>query len=209
VTDSPSTRLRFVGGDPALDLVNTVDWTPDGPVNELLPDHASLIHWAEGAGVASPRQAQRLHRLARSHPRRAAAALDRARSLRAALRRLFVEVAEGAPSAAALAEFDRFLATVYPRVTIEAASPADRRAGRAAVWAWRDQGEELDAILWPVVRSAAELLVSTEAAQVRMCGGPACGWMYVDRSRNHLRRWCQMETCGTREKSRRRADRSA
>jgi predicted RNA-binding Zn ribbon-like protein len=31
--------------------------------------------------------------------------------------------------------------------------------------------------------------------------------MYVDRSRNGLRRWCQMETCGTREKSRRRYQR--
>jgi predicted RNA-binding Zn ribbon-like protein len=62
----------------------------------------------------------------------------------------------------------------------------------------------MGAIIRPVVKAAAELLVSSEAARVRVCGGPACGWMYVDRSRNHLRRWCRMETCGTREKSRRR-----
>ena len=34
--------------------------------------------------------------------------------------------------------------------------------------------------------------------------GADCGWMFVDRSRNRLRRWCQMETCGTMEKTRRR-----
>ncbi|HEV2853834.1 MAG TPA: CGNR zinc finger domain-containing protein [Thermoanaerobaculia bacterium] len=36
---------------------------------------------------------------------------------------------------------------------------------------------------------------------------PDCGWMYVDCSRNGLRRWCEMETCGTLEKSRRRRER--
>jgi len=206
--DTPSAGFHFVGGDPALDLVNTVDWTERGLVDELLPDYASLTRWAEGAGVAPRRVAQQLRSHGRRHPRQAAAALDLARSLRSALQRLFVEVAGGAPSAAALEAFDRFFPAVYPRLTLQAATAAERRLGRAAVWAWRGPGDDLEAIVWPVVRSAAELLVSTEAAQVRVCGGQACGWMYVDRSRNGLRRWCRMETCGTREKSRRRANRS-
>ena len=74
-------------------------------------------------------------------------------------------------------------------------------------WSWRDAINRLDSIMWPVVRSAAELLVSDEAGRIRECSGPECGWMYVDRSRNGLRRWCEMESCGTREKSRRRARR--
>src|SRR3712207_8118753 len=45
---------------------------------------------------------------------------------------------------------------------------------------------------------------SEEIARIRVCDAPECGWMYVDRSRNRLRRWCQMETCGTRAKNRRR-----
>ncbi len=207
--DAPSTEFRFVGGELALDLVNTVDWTPAGLRDERLPDYASLTRWAEGAGAATARQAQRLRTLGRAQPRRAAAALDRARSLRSTLQRLFVEVAGGAPSAAALDALDRHLPAVYPRLSLVPASPDARRLGRAAAWTWRGQGDDLEAITWPVVRAAAELLVSTEAAQVRVCGGPSCGWMYVDRSRNGLRRWCLMETCGTREKSRRRANRSA
>ena len=76
-------------------------------------------------------------------------------------------------------------------------------------WDWRGRGEDLESVLWPVVWSAAALLTSAEAERLRVCGGPDCGWMYVDRSRNGLRRWCQMETCGTREKSRRRQRRSS
>jgi predicted RNA-binding Zn ribbon-like protein len=71
-------------------------------------------------------------------------------------------------------------------------------------WSWHDAPERLESVLWPVLRSAAELLASEEAGQIRECPGDDCGWMYVDRSRNGLRRWCQMETCGNREKAKRR-----
>ena len=57
--------------------------------------------------------------------------------------------------------------------------------------------------------SAAALLTGPEVESIRVCAGPDCGWVYVDRSRNHLRRWCEMETCGTSEKNRRRAARNA
>lgn len=36
--------------------------------------------------------------------------------------------------------------------------------------------------------------------RVRTCGDPACDWLFVDRSRNHSRQWCDMGTCGSRAK---------
>lgn len=74
-------------------------------------------------------------------------------------------------------------------------------------WSWREFGSALDSPLWPVVWSGAMLLVSEEGGRIRKCGGEDCGWVYVDRSRNGLRRWCRMETCGTKAKSRRRRER--
>jgi predicted RNA-binding Zn ribbon-like protein len=71
-------------------------------------------------------------------------------------------------------------------------------------WQWRDQDSDPRAVVWPVIWSAAELLRSSDVKNVRICDGDDCGWMYVDRSRNGFRRWCQMRTCGTREKTRRR-----
>lgn len=35
---------------------------------------------------------------------------------------------------------------------------------------------------------------------VRTCGDPRCDWLFVDRSRNHSRQWCDMGTCGSRAK---------
>ena len=51
------------------------------------------------------------------------------------------------------------------------------------------------------IRSAADLLTSDEAARVRECAAESCSWLFVDRSRTRRRRWCDMKTCGNRNKA--------
>ena len=75
-------------------------------------------------------------------------------------------------------------------------------------WSWNLEPARLDSVLRPVVWAAARLLASPDAARIGVCAGPECGWVFVDYSRNGLRRWCDMQSCGTRAKSRRRAARS-
>lgn len=200
---SPELPLKYVGGDPSVDLVNTVDWLHDGLDHDRIPDYGRFVDWAEGAGVITGPIADRLRRSAAAHPRQAASALADAASLRWLLQRLFADVASGAPAGAALDEFNDLLAATLGRMRV-AAVP---RRGLAI--AWDGMGDDLRSPLWPVIWSAAQLLTSDEAANIHICAAPDCGWMYVDRSRNGMRRWCQMETCGTRAKSRRRARREA
>ena len=38
-------------------------------------------------------------------------------------------------------------------------------------WTWRDDADPLDRMLWPVVRSAIDLLTVDEAARVKECPG--------------------------------------
>jgi len=110
---------------------------------------------------------------------------------------------EGACVMTAWDELDAWLAEALGRLRI---SPRESSGGGspAARWTWLGADERLDALLWPVVWAAARLLTSDEAHRIRVCAGPDCGWVYVDRSRNRLRRWCQMKTCGTAAKTRRR-----
>jgi predicted RNA-binding Zn ribbon-like protein len=44
------------------------------------------------------------------------------------------------------------------------------------------------------------LELAAAGGRVRTCGDPACDWLFVDRSRNHSRQWCDMGTCGSRAK---------
>jgi len=187
-------------------LVNTVDWTSRGPEQDRLTDYDRLLQWAEGAEILSRKSAGALRAEAQARPGGAAAAHRNVLKVRAVLARLFRAIAAGEPAGDELDAFNRLLSRALERMRVTPAT-GKRRDGPALQLGWRQAGESLDSVTWPVVWSAASLIVSEEASRIRICGGVDCGWMYVDRSRNGLRRWCQMETCGTREKSRRRYQR--
>jgi predicted RNA-binding Zn ribbon-like protein len=71
------------------------------------------------------------------------------------------------------------------------------RAGAQFSWEWTALDGSLDRPLWPVARSAGELLTSADLAKVRECAGAHCGWLFVDTSKNRRRQWCYMEGgCG-------------
>jgi predicted RNA-binding Zn ribbon-like protein len=207
---APNLPFKYVGGDPSLDLINPVDWTSRGPAEDRLTDYDRLTRWAEGAGLVSARQGSRLRARALEHPRVAERAHRDAVTLRWQLRQLFVAVAQGRPVVAVreLADVNAALSAAMGQLELVPGGSSDGGGG-ALRWSWRDADERLDYVLWPVLRAAAELLASDESRRIRECGGDDCGWMYVDRSRNGLRRWCQMEVCGTKEKSRQRALRRA
>ena len=124
------------------------------------------------------------------------------------LQRLYVAIATGKPVRAALGAFNDVLGDALRRMQLEQTGTPGRRQASIAggiVRSWQGMGEVLESPLWPLVWHACALLTSPDLSQLRVCAGENCGWMYTDRSRNGLRRWCRMETCGTREKNRRRA----
>lgn len=201
----PDLPFKFIGGDPSLDLVNTVDWTQDGLENDRLTDYTRLTQWAEEAGVISKDTTNALQTEARDRAREAEAALEGARHTRWVLQRVFASLGSGQIDEQALADFNELLDDSLRRLVVKKGNK--RNSSSRLDWSWRGLGKSLATPLWLVVWSAAQLLTSEEAHRVRACDGPDCGWLFVDRSRNGLRRWCDMATCGTQAKSRRRATR--
>ena len=192
-------QFDFSGGALCLDFVNTVA-SRQRPETEHLRRFADLVAWARQGGVLEAEDARRVERLALRSPADAAAVLTLAVGLREALYRLFTAIASGAaPSAADLSLFNANLAQTVPDLRV-----AWRR--RRFTFEWTGRGR-LDGMLGPVLRSAAELLTSAEAAQVRECASATCTWLFIDRSRTHRRRWCSMQTCGNRNKARRHYER--
>jgi predicted RNA-binding Zn ribbon-like protein len=75
-----------------------------------------------------------------------------------------------------------------------------------ATWTWSGEADDLTSILWPVVLAASELLTSEQIMpRVKRC--PNCGWLFLDTSRNGMRRWCSMQDCGSEAKSKRQYER--
>jgi predicted RNA-binding Zn ribbon-like protein len=155
------------------------------------------VSWARQAGALDAREARRLAREASRRPRRAAAALRRARSLREALFRTFASAAADrrAPKSA-IDSLSPAIAQALGRLRLR---PGRRRGAR---WAWAED-PNLGRMLWPVLRAAGALLTGQELERLRECAAGDCGWLFLDRSKNRSRRWCDMTVCGNRDKARR------
>jgi hypothetical protein len=60
----------------------------------------------------------------------------------------------------------------------------------------------------PLAIAARALILAHDAAvdgtwdRIGCCCSDSCHWAFVDRSKNHSRRWCSMGDCGAREKAR-------
>lgn len=179
-----------------LDFANTVSWRLTPQPKEKLTGVADLASWARRTGILSTQQALRLRRPSVRSPARAASLMKRAIRLRESIYRIFAAVASRRrPPVRDLALLNQAVRNASARLELA--------PGRGPLtWRWMDQAA-LDYVLWPIARSAAELLTSPEVSRVRVCAGAGCGWLFLDRSRNHTRRWCDMSDCGNREKARR------
>jgi len=79
--------------------------------------------------------------------------------------------------------------------------------GKEITWTWSDD-LMLERVLWPIAQSGSELLTSgDDRSLVRECASDTCEWLFIDRTRNHSRRWCDMADCGNRAKQQRLRDR--
>jgi len=193
-----------VGGDPCLDFVNTVGGrVPGAPgtrsrvLRDKLGSYEDLLAWARHADVVEDRVARGLSRRAALRTGAASRAHARALAGREALHSVLTALVEGrTPQAAELAAVN---------AEVKAARQHERLVPTPDGLRWGDEDAEsrLESVLWPVWRAAARLLASEDVSHVRRCGGEDCGWLFLDESRNHTRRWCTMEDCGNLSKVRR------
>src|SRR5688572_6497354 len=144
-------RFELSGGRLCLDFSNTVsDWFAD-PRRDRLDGYPALVAFAQQAGIVEARQARALRRTASRQADDAEAAFARALSLRQAVFRIFHALGHGGRVDAADVEtLNGFLGPALSRQRLT------RDAGGWRLDYQRDDGD-LEAPLWPIAVSAAEL----------------------------------------------------
>jgi len=185
-----------IGGNLCLDFVNTLDNRPSDQPKELLSHYVDLVRFCEEAGALTLSEANALIELSPSQPETARKVLERAIELREALHAVFTAIIEKrkVPMGA--------MAIVNVRIQ-DAASEA-RLLPVNGRFEWDlSFPPTLSRVLRPIARAAGELLASDQLPMVRTCLSPTCRWLFLDSSKNHRRRWCDMKSCGNRAKVRR------
>ena len=176
-----------------LDFINTLDDRFSGEPKELLKSYIDLARFAEDSGILSDGQVD--HLLEKSMQSREAAgeALSAAIELREAMHEVFWALVSKKPVPAGAL----FVVNTYAQ---EAARHMNIvTTGKRFEWRFEEAGN-FNAAWWPIAHSAVELLASDRLQFVRACASKTCQWLFLDESKNHRRRWCDMTKCGNRAK---------
>lgn len=191
-------KFDFESGDLSLDFANTSNWHASSNPTEYLNNYADLLAWGVQAGILSSESANQLRRQLAAQPEKAASIHSKAIQLREAIYQVFSKRYAGKP----VPEQDLALLNDYIREAM-AHLQLEPKNGELH-WDWVPEADGVEITLWTVARAAAELLTSDKAARVRECEDDrGCGYLFIDQSKNHSRRWCSMESCGNRAKARR------
>jgi predicted RNA-binding Zn ribbon-like protein len=188
--------FELIGGHSALDLVNTLDWRfRDSGTEELLEDYCDLVRFSKQCGLITAAESRRLLRdEPESQGTRVIAAVRELRE--AAAQHLYAFLQGEAASASSMK-------------TLSACFRIAREQQRL-VWKDAKLDWELPRVgtlpelpLWLLSLETLELMTSDALLRLRECGNPECRWLFLDTSKNHTRRWCDMKICGNRMKARR------
>lgn len=188
--------FQLVGGHPALDLVNTLDWRfRDSGPEELLNTYDDLLRFSKQSQLVTVTQARKLK--LNAHPSAAHRTLEQVWDLREALADLiYAGIDSRNTPYASMRTLEK---------TFQAARAQTRlvREGPRLKWDWDGAEARPQFPLWALTRAASRLMLSENVALVRACANAACRWLFLDTSKNHTRRWCDMKLCGNRMKARR------
>jgi len=202
-TDETRPPFDLSGGHPALDFVNSLDkrFGEGGPL-ELLASYADLLRFMEQTKLLDAPQTRRL---AKSTDAAAGArALRSARELREALAVVFYGTLNGrTPPPEETRILGRHFRAAAQHRELHWQQAANAHLEPRMGWEWGRFEGAAELPVWILSQTAADLMTSDAMGQVRACGADTCRWLFLDTSKNHTRRWCNMKVCGNRMKARR------
>jgi predicted RNA-binding Zn ribbon-like protein len=192
MSSSPSRRpFDFSANHVALDFINTVNGRPIFTRDDL-GSSQEAFEWAAAAGLLN-----RVEHVAR--PVDESSQFRALIVLREQLYEVFGAVAHG------VSPEPGPLAFVVRRAALALRTARWERAESGLTPQW--QQDSLGSIGDRLADEAVLLLRRPAISRVGYCAG--CGWLFLDTSRAHARRWCSMNVCGVRDKMRRYHQRQA
>ena len=186
----------FIGGDAALDFINTVTGRDQSP-RDWLDSYTALLEWAALVRLLPENILRVLARKAKSEPTSAAAALARAKVFRETLFALITGIVSGS------APPKKMLALLREHWVGGIAAHELRFDDGRVIAQLRNDAEDFDLITSMIACRMVEHVLPLPKVRLRICDGPNCSWLLIDSSKAGRRRWCDMAVCGNAAKSRR------
>jgi len=188
--------IPLVGGHLALDFLNSTPHHDGHDAADLLaPGYVNVLDWAAAAGAITAEEIRTLTLMASKEPREAAAVRRRLIALRGEAHPVVLALIQGNPP-------DCSLTVINQEVTAAQNARLLTLSAGAGHWQWT-KARSLERPLWEVSLAIGELLLQADQLRIRQCDAPECERVFLDTSRNGLRRYCSASGCGTVERVRR------
>ncbi len=185
--------LVIDSGELCCNFVNTVSTWKLSNRYDYWQTYNDFIDWCLKVGAGDPESLENLRNLALQRPEDGVAAMDRIREMRYLLQGMISSAAHGDSG-----KMQLFL----PEFNLLQADSASRqrliyKEGNFTV-EQVNAGGDLTAPAWHAVHSLSRMLTENELPRIKEC--PKCGWVFLDKTRNGKRIWCNPAYCGTSDK---------
>lgn len=187
--------MTFDGGNACFDFINSGYDRNKGVITERLNFYDDLLTLVKRLALFDDNTLRGLEKKALTDENATKKALDSTRKIRTLLYRLFESIAQQHSKKMELqllkeanllfAEALQFKVLMLDTHELQFRFDAERAA--------------LMAPAWQFVILAYELLETGDIQFIRQCAG--CAWLFLDKTKNHRKKWCSMESCGNREKT--------
>ncbi|MGO1245260.1 MAG: CGNR zinc finger domain-containing protein [Sphingobacteriaceae bacterium] len=189
-------QMTLSGEVACLDFVNSGLETDHVKV-ERLHHYDDLLVLTERLKLMRPVELLNLRKIAAADPDSASRCLGQALNLREALYQILNTIANSGSLEIDEKYLSIFNAWRGEALAAQVFSISDNRLKLG----FSNTGGGLVQPLWIFVLSANELLEKANLEYVRKCSG--CDWLFYDKSKNHRRKWCDMQSCGSSVKAKR------
>ncbi|MCJ8521795.1 putative RNA-binding Zn ribbon-like protein [Pseudorhizobium tarimense] len=169
-----------ISGNLALDLANTISWRNTSREVDHLATFDNVVAWSKDVGligddfVLSPSEQKTLY--------------EQVLALRTAIRGAGSAIANDLDPSRPDSDVIRDIAAL--------ALCQASLSGTPYTLHFEGIYRVTGAIAW----SALDLLRGEELSRLKQCPPDDCHWLFIDRTKNASRRWCDMGTCGNRAK---------
>jgi predicted RNA-binding Zn ribbon-like protein len=183
--------LPLDGGILPFHFINTVYAWRGENLHEYLNSYEELLEWCNKVRMLPNSRLTELREFAIAHPKKKQQAFANAKQLRRTLYQFFSGVAGQVFEPAVLQQYNRFVRDTLVHFEWQPIAKLPQ-------YILKDQTTDLRVPLWMIVHASHRLLFEVEFTRIKECS--RCGWIFLDKTRNNKRRWCNPSSCGSVEK---------
>jgi predicted RNA-binding Zn ribbon-like protein len=185
-------NLSIDGGCLCFDFINTVHSRREEPGFDYLNSYEDFLVWSKKLGILPEKETVHLRKLSKQDPEMAMKILANIIQTREAMYTIFSEIhSPGRINERAMKRFNAQINRAFNHLELETKS-----GNMLLTWS---TAANMEAPLWRIMKSSYDIWTEEDPARIKSC--PNCGFIFLDKTKNNGRYWCNMKTCGSKDKA--------